>query len=250
MPINNARRWIFASVISLLVGILLTAAGYIINDMNNYWMIAVGLLIATTAVILLFIFAAQAKRIDALFNGHGLLAHWQFDADQHMQKAQTEYETRRARNKLLLIIVTGFFVVIGGVFAVFGFDNGEDVLGFLAILIIILGVVSMAAFLAPKAALHRQQSSPPDIYIGKFSAWVFGEYTQWKAPAAKPKKVVVSKSLQGVLLCVHFAIYTRYGMQNQTCRIPVPTDKETDAREVAIIIAQANSITLEESDRG
>lgn len=246
MPTNNARRWTIASAAGAVGGVLLTVIGWMVGDYHTYWMIAVGIFISVATIILFIVFSAQARRLADLFAGKGRLAHWHFHTKQHLERAKAEYETRKARNKLLLIFITALFVLIGGVFALFGFDSFQEAAGFLLILLIVLGCAAVAAFLAPRYGWKRQLRSPPDIYIGPFSAWVFGEYTQWKAPVARPRSVIVQKQREGMQLVVRFAIITRYGLQEQVCRIPVPEGLEEEARFVAGQIARANAVPLQE----
>lgn len=245
MPKNNARKWTMISIILTLAGALMCAAGIILDEYDFYWLILVGLLVGLTFLILIFVFGAQARRLDRLFNHESeLLAHWTFDLTQQRQKAEKEYQARKAGNRILLLVVISFFVVIGGLFLAFGFDDLSDAGVFLVIMLGVLGLIMLAALLAPRAAHKRMLRSSPEVYVGPFSAWVLGEYTQWKAPLTRLNRVLLTKDKQDLVIDIDYSIWQRYGYQQHHCRIPVPAGQEDEAGRAAMNIASANRVAF------
>lgn len=244
MPRNNAKRWAVISLIIAALGTIMTAAGFMLDDSDFYWMIMVGLMLGLTFFICFWVFLSQSRRLSRLFNREELMAHWAFDIAEQQQKALEEFQARKRTNRILLTIVTIFFVLIGGLFTVFGFDDLEDAAPFLLVMFVIWLIICIAALAAPRAAYKRMSSSVPEVYVGPFSAWVMGEYVQWKAPMTRARQIEFIRQGTGVAIGVHYQIRQRYGWQDQICRIPVPFGREQEAWSVAANLAAANQIQL------
>lgn len=247
MPTNNAKKWAVISIFLFILGIGMVAAGIIIDSYDFYWMIFVGLILGLTFFICMLMFLGQARRLDGMFQGRDLLARWHFDMSQQMKKAETEYKEQKARNKILLIIITLFFVVIGGLFVIFGFDDIEDAGMFIAIMGSVLGLIILVAVIAPGAAYRKMKKSIPEVFVGPYSAWVMGQYVQWKAPMTKIRSVKLLSTETGAVIDVEFMIWQRYGYQQHNCRIPAPDGYENEARDVAMKIASINGVGYSES---
>jgi len=242
MPKNNAKKWAIISSILTIIGIIMVIAGILLDDYNFYWMIMVGLLLGLTFLICFFMFIGQAKRLDRMFQKKELLAHWTFDTTEQMVKVEAEYRERKKRNRALLLIVVAFFVVISGIFVVFGFDDLEEALGFLAIMGSVLLLIVIVALAAPGSAYRKMKKSPPEVFVSPFSAWVMGEYTQWKAPMTRITGVSFISIESNLFIEVQYEILQRYGYQQHVCHIPIPVGSEEQANWVAQTIASVNNV--------
>lgn len=242
---NNAKKWTLISLIIIVIGIVMLIMGIVNDDYNYTWMIFVGIILILTFVICFFMFVGQAKRLNDMFNNVGLLAHWSFESYDHMAEVEKEFKERKRMNKTMLIIITIFFVVIGGFFLIFKFDDADEA-GFFAIMMIaVLAIIYIAALAAPRARYNNMKKSPPEIYVGPYSAWVMGEYQQWKAPMTRMTDVVLTHDDNGhASIAVNYFILQRYGPQMHTCRIPVPAGSEIQAEDVASNIATANKVAF------
>lgn len=244
MPQNNARTWARISLVITVLGLVMIAAGVLLDDSDFYWLLMVGLLLGITFFICFFIFRAQAQRLDRLFNREDLLAHWSFDPAQQLKKAEEEYQARKKNNRLLLLIITAFFVLIGGLFLAFGFDDLEEASVFLAIMLSVLLLIAGVALAAPRAAYRRMIRSLPEVFVGPYGAWVMGEYVQWRAPMTWIRQVTLQQKESGVVIAVEYMIRQRYGPQQHTCRIPVPAGCGQEAYAVAQSIASVNQVAF------
>jgi MFS family permease len=242
MPKNNAKKWTIISAIITVIGIAMIFAGFILDDYDFFWMIMVGFMLGLTFLICFFMFVGQARRLDNMFKNSGLLVHWRFNPTEQQEKIKNEYLERKSRNKILLLIIIGFFVLFGGIFAVFGFDDFEEALPFLGIMGAVLVLICIVALAAPGSAYRKMKRSPPEVFVGPYSAWVMGEYTQWKAPMTKIRSVRFIRDENGVVIEVQYDIFQRYGYQQHECRIPVPQGSEEEARRVGMDIAGVNNI--------
>ena len=250
MPRNNAKRWVVMAVILMVAGIAMMTAGIAIDEYDSYWMILVGLMLFLTFLICFFIFVGQANRLDRMFRGKELLAHWRFAPDEKQRKAKTEYQERKARHKIMLLIITAFFVVIGGLFVVFGFDDGDEAMMFIAIMGGAYGIIAFAALVTPGMAYRGMQKSPPDVYVGPYAAWVMGQYAQWKAPMTRIRRIDLTRGKTGAVIEVWFLIWQRYGYQQHVCRIPAPDGMDQEARRVAMELASTNGVPFDDKTDG
>ena len=244
MPRNNARTWARISLVITVLGLAMIAAGVLPGDSDFYWLLMVGLLLGITFFICFFVFRAQARRLDRLFNHEDLLAHWTFDPAQQLKKAEEEYQARKKTNRLLLLIIAAFFVLIGGLFLAFGFDDPEEASVFLAIMLGVLLLIAGVALAAPRAAYRRMVRSLPEVFVGPYGAWVMGEYVQWRAPMTWIHQVILQQNKNGAVIAVDYRIRQRYGPQQHTCRIPVPAGCWQEAYTVAQAIASANQVAF------
>lgn len=247
MPSNNAKTWTLISVILTVVGSVMVAAGIIIDEYNFYWMIFVGAVLAITFFICFFMFVGQAKRLDGLFKGRERLVFWRFDAQEHLVKAEKEFTERKYRHRMLLAVVTFFFVVITALFLIFGFDDPDEALFFLGLMGGVLALIYAVALLTPRSAFRKMKRSAPEVYVGPYSAWVMGQYTQWKAPMTQIRGVRLLREETGAVIEVNFRIYQRYVWQEHVCRIPAPAGREEEARYAAAEIARCNQTLYEEA---
>ncbi|MEI6102256.1 MAG: hypothetical protein WCP73_10485, partial [Eubacteriales bacterium] len=168
---NNAKTWRNASIIIALGGTGLMVAGILMDSMDTMWMILVGLMIAVTFFICIGVFARQARELDELFGGEGLLAHFIYGQDEADGRIQSETKTRTKSNRILLGIIGLFFAVITILFVLFGFDSPEDAVGFVILMAIVFGIIALAALLAPGFFRKKAQRSPREAYIGIKGAW-------------------------------------------------------------------------------
>ncbi len=244
MPKNNAKKWMIIAVIFTLIGAAVTYAGFALDKTDTFWMIPVGLVLAITFLICIFVFASQSRRLERMFKHEELLARWTFDMAQQQQKAEAEFKARKKSNRILILIVIAFFVIIGGLFTAFGFDDLEDAAGFLLVMLGMMILICIAAWIAPIMSYRKMRNSQPEVYVGPYGAWVLGEYVQWKAPMTRPIQVVFEPGQAGAQINVQYEIFQRYGYQQHDCRIPSPPGCENEAFSVANKIAEANNVNL------
>jgi hypothetical protein len=243
-PPNNAKRWVVVSVVLFFLGNAMILTGILKDDYDFYWMIFVGLILTLTFLICFFMFVGQARHLDRMFRGKERYAYWKFPENQQQKKIQNELTERKARHKMLLIIITAFFVLIGGVFLIFGFDDFDEARLFVIIMGSVLAVIYAFALITPYVSHRKMLRSLPEVYVGPYGAWVMGQYTQWKTLMTRITHIHVRESKTGTVLDVWFMIWQRYGPQPHVCRIPVPDGMEAQAKQVAQDIASFHQVPL------
>lgn len=242
MPVNNAKRWSLMSGIILLVSLIMIFLGATLKDLKIYWMIYVGSILGVTFLILLFIFIRQAVKLERLFKGEQLLAHWLFEPADREKKIQKKLEERKGRHLLMLIVIGVLFLIITSLFVIFGFDNFTDSLGFIAFMAFIFLVILVFALVTPYISYKRNKKAIPQIYIGPHSVWMMGEYTQWKAPMTKITGVVFNKNNAGYIIEIHLYIFQKYGPQPHLVSIPIPEGLEDEGLKIAEKLSVINKV--------
>jgi hypothetical protein len=241
---NNMKFWTGFSIVMAVIGLGLTVAGIALGQMDTFWMLYAGIILVATFTICTFLFLGQAKRLSRMLDGKDLLAHWVFGQNEQQENAREEFAARKQINRGLLMIVTAFFVVIGGAFVVFGFEDFEEASGFLLIMGGVLALVWLVALLAPVIAYRRMKDAPAEVFVGPFGAWVMGESVQWRAPMTKPVSVAFEHVKDGALITVVFDVFARFGYQQHSFRIPVPKGREREGYDAAQRIAEVNGMAF------
>ena len=214
-------------------------AGIMLDSYNFYWMILVGLTLGITFLICFFMFLRDSKRISNIFLNVEILLHWTFDQIDRDKKAQEEFVERKKYNKRLLITIIIFFVVISGLFLIFGFDDIEEAGLFLIIMASSLGIITFAAISAPYFSLRNMNRSIPEVFIGPYDAWVMGEYIKWRKTFRDISIIQIDADR---FLSVVYMVRQRYGYQETTSRIPIPVGREQEAEWVMAQIISANRV--------
>lgn len=246
MPKNNAQKWAYISLFISIISVVMIIMGFIVDSYNFYWMIIVGVMLWLTFFICFFVFLGQAIKLNKMFNNKELLAHWYLGSSESLEKVEAEYKQRKQSNRWLLIVITAFMIIIGGLFVLFGFDDIAEAFFFILIMLGVLLIVYMAAIIAPFSAYRKMKKSVPEVYVSTFGAWVMGEYVQWKAPLTRITGVNFICCESGYFIAVNFEIFQRYGYQPNVYRIPVPEGKESEARKVGQKIADENDVCYNE----
>lgn len=240
---NNAKTWRNGSIIIALGGSGLTVAGIVLDSMDTMWMILVGLMIAITFFICIGVFARQARNLDELFGGEGLLAHFIFGQTEAEGRIQSETKARTKSNLVMLGIIGLFFAGFTALFVLFGFDSPEDAVGFVILMAIVFGIIALAALLAPGSFRKNAEKSPHEAYIGIKGAWSMGEYVVWDTFLTKLTGIGLSSGEDGLLnIGISYVRWQRHGWQVCDFRIPVPQGKELLAEKTVHAIAQAHGL--------
>ena len=242
---NNAKTWRNISAVIAWGGVGLFIAGILADSYDTMWMIMVGLLISITFFICQGVFAKQARTLQGMFRGDGLLAHFRFGPEEAKIRISSEEKARKKSNRFLLSIIGIFFAAFTLLFVIFGFDSLEDALFFIILMACVFGIISLAALLAPGAYKKQAKKSSNEVYIGIKGAWVFGEYLVWDAFLTRLTGIGFRENEGGFSeIMVIYQRMQRYGWQTAEYRIPVPKGKDAEGRRVAETIAKAHRLKL------
>jgi len=251
MPKNNMIFWTLFCAFCALLGLGLLATGILINEMETMWMVVLGFFLMVTFVICTLLFWKQARLLRQMFEGKRLLAHWVYSKEKAVQHAQGEKVRRAKANLLLWLIIAGFVVFFSVLFVVFGDMDEDGIRFFLSIMGGVLAIIGLAAWLAPILAERKIKRSVPEVFIGEFAVWAFGEFDIWNSAMTQFRSVSTGQiteedgsPLAGEVSRKIEIVYeqgNRYGYQERKVLIPIPIGKEQEAEEVVRRILDANS---------
>ncbi len=109
-----------SEITGLIIGVMITAAGgllillpFLTNlDMmeGGYALQFVGLFLILIGLVTAGIFGYRAARLNSIFSGEKLLAHWVYDPAQVEKQAQRDRQEIKNANLVLFLVIAGFML--------------------------------------------------------------------------------------------------------------------------------------------
>lgn len=198
----------------------------------------VSILIAVTAAIVGLMFIGQAKKVDQILRGQGVLAHWIYPVDLWRQYAEKEYKTEKAQKKFLVIIVAAFAIFFGLLFWLL--DPKPGFIVFL-VMMALIGLITLTWQVTAWYNYQKNTSNTTkQVYITKNAVYLNNILYEWTTALTSFKKVVLQKNKNLHLLVFVFTSLNRTGPQTYTIRVPIPPDQQENAKYIAEQINKAN----------
>lgn len=174
------------------------------------------------------IFNKRAKKMDALLSGKKLLACWRLDKETLVKYSICQRKEKQAKNRLLLIIVTFFFV--GITLLVVFFLDADDRPGYLLFNGSILLFIALFAFGFPWYFQFKNLRGDGHILVGAKYAYINGYFHNWDFLLSGIKSVVAIKEpFYGIALTYYYTDKT--GRHTHTLTLPAP--EELDIKKLA-----------------
>ena len=236
-----------SEVTGLIVGLVLALVGGLLMLLppltgmdgfdGGFALQFLGLVVLLTGVVTAVIFAQRTRRLEAMFRGQELLAHWVYDPRQQQEQARRDLATTRGRNRLLLLLVAAFVVACTVLFVVIGFLEGEEenMPGFVAIMFGVLAVVAAFALVMPSLQYRHALRSSGEAIIAGNGLYLNGVLHTWNAPLAGMEGVELVDDGGQARLLFSLRSLDRTGpggYQDYCVEVPVPSGEEATARRV------------------
>ncbi len=232
---NTQRRgmWIGAAVgvLGLAMIFLPPLLGADMMDLG-YGLAFVGVFIALTAFIVVFVYWRRFKAMDRLISGEGVLVHWTYDSETWRRYAEVSYQRKLKENQPKLILVAVLMLVVGAVIAVPMFlDESDGLLPFLGIYFGAFMVIFLVAMTAPRMEYQYNLSHLGEALIGTEGLIVNGQLHHWKSLGGRLEGI---KRVDGdpALLAFRLSYPNRYGRQEYEICVPIPMGREAEADRV------------------
>jgi hypothetical protein len=198
---------------------------------GGFAMSFVNLALALTFAIVSLIFFRQARLLDEILKGNGLLAHWTYTPEQWSIYAKKEYATEMQEKRGLFLIVTAFALFFGVLFWVLDEDAGFYVF------LMMLGLIGLTAIAWLSSTwLNRRQNtvtSTVEAYISKDAVFMNRKFYCWRAPMTRFRGVELENNRSIDVLTFTYTVYTgKGGSQTHNIRVPVPYGQKTEAEKV------------------
>ena len=240
---NSERSGVRAGWLILAAGVALLLGPSLAGmDMmgGGYALGFIGIVVAATGLVTLWMYEARAAALDRILSGAGLLAHWTYDPEEAQRHAQEEFEDNRRTNRNLFLVVAVMFVVVGAIVFMGPLLEGEDLSLLLALYFGLVPLLGLVAWATPRLAYRRALQAGADVYIGKDGVYVRGALHTWKQPFTHLKRVKLELDREQPALQFDIRYLTRLGLlhyETQTVEVPVPRGQESKAEEVARFFA-------------
>lgn len=193
-----------------------------------YALAFVSFIMFITAIIVAVIYGSRARALDRLRAGEGLLAHWTYQPDEWLQYAETEYRTEKHYKKILLLIISGFALVVGIGATIADQESG---IGVLVVMLAVIVILSFTAWFTSWYNHRQNLEYPGEAYISKDGIYLNKQLHLWNQMLAYLGSVEYVEETPPLLVFAYFAP-TRVGLEGREVRVPVPRGQEAKAREI------------------
>jgi len=197
---------------------------------GQYAMGLVGLLIALSAFVSVFIFRSRRKGRESITNpGIKLVAHWTYSPGEWAAFVGEDFEREKMLKWSLFRIVASFCLIIGGIFWFLDpHEGGPWVFGVLLVLVfVIMGVIVIGTRVSKKS----RSTMVPEVRIADNGLLLGEELHLWKGWSACLESCGV---VDGQPPCIEFVYSTPAKNQRQinSVRVPIPTGFDGEAASV------------------
>ncbi len=176
------------------------------------------------------VFRRRAKMVDRFLAGRDILARWEIPAPLWSKHVAADLEEEKSDKKALFLISAAWVVVIGGAFLLYDPDAGRWVAGVLALTLLILVPF---AFWLPRLRAAKLLRRPTPVVIGRDGAFVGGELHDWRLAGSFFDHAEIDDKTEPRQLHLHYAYIGGRGVPVPSIvRLPIPPDKEAEARHV------------------
>lgn len=196
-----------------------------------------GFFLAVVGSITAAIFGYRVYRLEAIFGGSRLLAHWVYDPLQLRDQADRDLRSARERNRGLLLIVAGFMAACTLLFVVIGSLSGEgdNMPTFVGIMVAVLLIVAAFALGMPYLQHRRALGSGGEALIAEHGLFINGALHTWDPPLAMLDGVALAEDGGQAYLVFHLRSLSRTSAtayEAYSVEVPIPSGQEAAARRV------------------
>jgi hypothetical protein len=237
----------------LIIGVMITVAGGLLIllpfladlDMmgGGYALLFVGFFVVLIGLITAGIFGHRAARLNSIFSGEKLLAHWVYDPTQVEKQAQRDRQATRNANLGLFLVIAGFMLACIILFAVYGYASGQgdSMPWFIGGMVGVLLLLAAFAFGMPYVQYRRAVRSTHEAVIAANGLYINGALHIWNAPLAALDGVSFVEDCAEARLVFSLRYRTGIGAtEAYTVEVPVPPGQEETARRVEEHFREAN----------
>jgi len=233
--------WLAIIFISLLV-VLSVIVFEIDMNAGGGAMIMLGTFLFICSIIIFIIYYKRAVQFDKIYTGsfsqnqmtdeNTILARWTYDKIIWDEFVNLDQQEKLSTNKSTFILVSVLIVIIFGIFMIADPDVAPT-MGIIGLgLILLLFFVSR---FSPVLTAERLKSSNPECIISKTGLILGKQFHNLKSLGNRLESVRFIKNEKPVLEII-YSYPARYGRQNYTLLVPVPSDQFEKAEQIVEIL--------------
>jgi len=206
-------------IVALFFAVLMVLPYYEGNPLSDLWGISfISLCALLTSLIMAIFYNKRSKKMKSLLNQSKLLAGW--DMDHEMKDRYVSELSREiyARSKMLLWVISGFFLFFIVLFLFILKDNWF-------VFLIIMGsaylIIFIAGISAPPYYTARNKRGDGHVLVGAKYIYINGYFHNWDFPLSGLTSLQpISEPFKGIQLIYYYTV--RRSVQTQEIRVPVP----------------------------
>jgi amino acid transporter len=214
-------------------------------ELGGFAISFIGFFLAIIGISLTIIYAKRASRLEGIFKGDNLLAHWTYTQDEWRQYTEAECQTQKKRiwtlfhkvTRIILLLGIVFFIFfLGFVFFVYDLEGGLGVLVSTLPLIPLIAFVALFAFVAWFAPWYNYRQNKKylgEAYIAPDAVYLNRQFYTWKILGAKLQSVILVESESQRVLAFTYSIPINMVRREYTIRVPVPKEQRESAERLA-----------------
>lgn len=227
-PVKNRER--SAARFFAAFGIISLSAAAASLSENNFlsgiWPVSfLGIFAGAASLVTIFILNKRAKKMDRLLSGERLIANWIMTDDEKKAFSDNLKVTSKGKNKIIMTVVTIFFVVITIPFLFF--LERDEAGGFLLIMGSIWLIVLLFSGFMPEYYHYRNLGGDGQILIGSQYAYINGYFHNWDFPLSGIRSLKqIKEPFRGIMLKYYYT--DRTWTNEHDLYIPVPDSINID----------------------
>ncbi len=177
-----------------------------------------------------FVYIRRAAVLDAILDGRNLLVHWTYSDEEWRRYVAVEARASKAEKTTLFFVISAFALLFGVGFLVIAPDREAGRSVFLG-MVCLIALVGGAALLSVRLAGPRPHDRPGAL-VSEEGVYPSGSLHTWSLLGARLETVKLVERRRPSLEFT-YSYPTRYGLDAETVRVPIPAGEEGTAREVA-----------------
>ena len=219
------------SIVAIFIPGLLGLEGF----EGGYAISFLSLFVSIAGAVFVIVYALQARVLDGVLRGEGLLAHWVYPPQKWIEYSRKEYTEEKIEKKGLFIVISTFALFFGVLFWVIDAEAGFYV--FLAMLSLI-GIIALAWQVSAWYYYRQNISGVAEAYISRNALYMNHKFYPLHFIGTHFDSVRLENTHNIPWLVFRITTFALPATQTYKIRVPIPDGQEETAK---MIIQQLNS---------
>jgi len=210
---------------TLFFAVVMVLPFYAGNPLSNIWGIAfIALFLLISSLVVAIIYQIRSRKMKNLLNKTELLDSWQMDNEMKKQYVEELSREKLSQSKVLLWVMSGFFLLFT-LFFLFIMDDGRSV--FLGIMGSVYLLVFASAKFFPAYYIRQNKRGDGLVLLGTKYAYINGAFHNWDFPLSGLTSIQpISQPFKGIELVYFYTV--KNNIQTEEIRIPIPDSIDSE----------------------
>ncbi len=230
---RNTRNSLICSLVFVVLVVLPFYEG---NPLSDLWGVSfIALSASLTSLIMAVFYNKRSNKMKSLLNQTTLLAGWEMEPEMKNQYVTELSREIYSRSKMLLWVISGFFLLFTVIFLFMVGDNWPVFIGIMGSAYL---VIFIAGITAPPYYTSRNRKGDGYVLVGSKYIYINGYFHNWDFPLSGLSSIrPICDPFIGIELTYYYTI--RRSVQTHEIRIPTPDS--VDIEKIIIQIKLENT---------